>query len=91
QRRLASSVRAIKRTLERRIARLEQALEDPAAYLKSRRDFASLIDPDDPDAPDAVADLAEEDRWGLEERALDEWLPPPRWPSCGPNSTWCGR
>ena len=72
QRRLASSVRAIKRTLERRIARLERALEDPAAYLRNRRDFASLINPDD---PDAVADLAEEDRWGLEERALDEWLP----------------
>ena len=72
QRRLASSVRAIKRTLERRIARLERALDDPEAYLRSRRDFASLIYPED---PDSLADLAEEDRWGLEEQALDEWLP----------------
>ena len=38
QRRLASSVRAIKRTLERRIARLERALDDPEAYLRSRGD-----------------------------------------------------
>jgi superfamily II DNA or RNA helicase len=72
QRRLASSVRAIKRTLERRIGRLERALDDPEAYLRGRREFASLIHPED---PDSLADLDEEDRWGLEEQALDEWLP----------------
>ena len=72
QRRLASSVRAIKRTLERRVARLERALEDPEAYLRSSRSFAELIYPD---GPEALADLAEEERWELEERALEEWLP----------------
>ena len=72
QRRLASSVRAIKRTLERRVARLERALEDPEAYLRSSRQFAELISPD---GPEAMAELAEEERWAVEERVLDEWLP----------------
>lgn len=72
QRRLASSVRAIKRTLERRVARLERALEDPEAYLRGSRHFAESIYPD---APEALADLAEEERWEMEERALEEWLP----------------
>ena len=72
QRRLASSVRAIKRTLERRIARLERALEDPEAYVRSLKDFVSEVYGDD---PDAMADLAEEECWLLEERALEEWLP----------------
>jgi superfamily II DNA or RNA helicase len=72
QRRLASSVRAIKRTLQRRIDRLERALDDPAAYLRTRRDFKANAYPDD---PDALADLDEDELWALEESALDEWLP----------------
>lgn len=71
QRRLASSVRAIRRTLERRIDRLDKALEDPAAYLRRRRDFreSSLANGDD------VSDLSEEEIWRREEKALEEWLP----------------
>ena len=72
QRRLASSVRAIKRTLERRTARIERALADPEAYVRSRRDFAAQAYGDD---AELLADLSEEDRWDLEERALEEWLP----------------
>ena len=72
QRRLASSVRAIRRTLERRIDRLEKALEDPAEYLRSRRDFRESVFPD---GEDEVSDLTEEEVWKLEERALEEWLP----------------
>ena len=72
QRRLASSVRAIKRTLERRTARIERALADPEAYVRSRRDFAAEAYGGD---ADLLADLSEEDRWELEERALEEWLP----------------
>ena len=72
QRRLASSLRAIKRTLERRVHRLEQALEDPAAYLRGRRDFLA-------DAygqhPDELGDLDEDVLWEMEEEALNEWLP----------------
>ena len=49
QRRLASSVRAIRRTLERRIERLERALADPEAYLRNRKDFQADVY-DDPDA-----------------------------------------
>ena len=37
QRRLASSVRAIRRTLERRVERIEAALVDPEAYLRKRK------------------------------------------------------
>jgi superfamily II DNA or RNA helicase len=75
QRRLASSVRAILRTLERRIDRLEKALEDPAAWLRGRREFRSSLFPDvdDPDA--AIEDYDEQELWRLEERALEEWLP----------------
>lgn len=70
QRRLASSVRAIARTLERRLARIESALENPEAYLRRRRDFqASVTSEDD------AEDLDEADRWVLEEQALNEWLP----------------
>ncbi|MGH3377952.1 MAG: helicase-related protein [Actinoallomurus sp.] len=72
QRRLASSVRGIRRTLERRIERLEKALEDPAEYLRRRRDFreAAFADTDD-----ALSDLDEAEVWSREERALEEWLP----------------
>ncbi len=74
QRRLASSVRAIRRTLERRVARLEAALEDPEAYLRGRREFqASLFD--DAEAEDSRDDMDEADRWALEEQALESWLP----------------
>jgi superfamily II DNA or RNA helicase len=73
QRRLASSVRAIRRTLERRVARLEVAIEDPEAYLRSRRAFQASLFDDDADSD--TDDLAEEERWALEERALEEWLP----------------
>jgi superfamily II DNA or RNA helicase len=71
QRRLASSPRAICRTLERRVARLEQALEDPKEYLRKRKDFqASLVEDDE-----ALEDLDEQTRWALEEEALDALLP----------------
>lgn len=72
QRRLASSVRAIRRTLERRTERLERALADPEAYLKGRRDFRVDVYPDD---VDDLSDLDEDDLWRLEEKALEEWLP----------------
>ncbi|MEX1009660.1 MAG: helicase-related protein [Acidimicrobiia bacterium] len=71
QRRVASSTRAIRRTLERRLANIEKALEDPEAYLRNRRSFqASLVD-----EGEDLDDLEEEDRWLREERALEEWLP----------------
>ena len=71
QRRVASSTRAIRRTLERRLDRIDKALEDPAAYLRSRKAFQAtlLTDIDDLD------DLDEEARWKAEEEALEEWLP----------------
>jgi superfamily II DNA or RNA helicase len=71
QRRVASSTRAIRRTLERRLDRIEKALEDPAAYLRSRKAFlASLIV-----EGEELDDLDEEARWRLEDEALEEWLP----------------
>ena len=73
QRRLASSLRAIKRTLERRVNRLAQALEDPATYLRSRQEFISDVYGEQ--HPDELGDLNEDERWEMEERALDEWLP----------------
>ena len=73
QRRVASRTRAIRRTLERRLDRIDRALDDPAAYLRSRRSFQqSLLDSGD---IEAIEDLDEEARWELEEQALDEWLP----------------
>lgn len=72
QRRLASSVRAIKRTLERRVDRLERALADPEAYLRTRKEFQAGVFPED---PDDVGDLDEQELWKLEEKALEEWLP----------------
>ena len=74
QRRVASSTRAIRRTLERRIDRIQTALDDPEEYLRNRREFQrSLID-DDADL-DILDEMDEEARWELEEEALQEWLP----------------
>ena len=71
QRRVASSTRAIRQTLGRRLDRIEKALEDPAAYLRSRKAFQASIVAD----ADDLDDLDEEARWNLEEAALAEWLP----------------
>ncbi len=72
QRRLASSVRAIRRTLERRIDRLERALEDPEAYIRSRKAFQADVVSGD---PEDLEDLDEDLLWQLEEQALEYWLP----------------
>lgn len=74
QRRVASSTRAIRRTLERRVDRIDKGLEDPAAYLRNRRAFQAAILADGADL-DELEDLDEEARWSLEEAALEEWLP----------------
>jgi superfamily II DNA or RNA helicase len=71
QRRVASSTRAIRRTLERRLERLDGALEDPAGYLRNRKAFQGSLVGEGED----VEDLDEADRWALEEQALEEWLP----------------
>ena len=71
QRRAASSTRAIRRTLERRVARIDKALEDPPAYLRNRRDFQASLAVNGED----LDDLDEDERWQLEEEALEEWLP----------------
>jgi superfamily II DNA or RNA helicase len=71
QRRVASSTRAIRRTLQRRLDRLDKALEDPAAYLRSRKAFQATLFAD----TDDFDDLDEETRWQAEEQALEEWLP----------------
>jgi superfamily II DNA or RNA helicase len=71
QRRAASSTRAIRRTLERRLDRVEKALEDPASYLRSRREFQSSVLPGGEDQDDFDEDM----RWRLEEEALERWLP----------------
>jgi superfamily II DNA or RNA helicase len=71
QRRVASSPRAIRRTLQRRVERIDKALEDPAAYLRGRRDFQASVAANGED----LDDVDEATRWELEERALDEWLP----------------
>ncbi|NIJ10489.1 ERCC4-related helicase [Saccharomonospora amisosensis] len=71
QRRLASSVRAIKRTISRRIERIDRALADPAAYLRNRKDFRQQLVSD----PETLADLDDEALWQLEQAALDEALP----------------
>ena len=71
QRRVASSTRAIRRTLERRLDRIEKALEDPAAYLRGRKAFHASVLPDG----DELDDLDEAERWRVEEEALEEWLP----------------
>jgi Helicase conserved C-terminal domain/Domain of unknown function (DUF3883) len=71
QRRVASSTRAIRRTLQRRLDRIDKALEDPAAYLRSRKAFQATLVTD----LDDLDDLDEETRWRAEEEALEEWLP----------------
>src|ERR1022692_3211738 len=71
QRRLASSVRAIRRTLERRLERVEGALADPEGYLRRRKSFQAAVLPDGDD----IEDLDESDLWRLEDKVLDEWLP----------------
>ena len=71
QRRVASSTRAIRRTLERRLDRIEKALADPAAYLRNRKAFQESVVAD----TDDFEDLDEEARWKAEEEALEQWLP----------------
>ncbi len=71
QRRVASSTRAIRRTLQRRLERIEKALEDPATYLRARRAFQDTLFADVED----LEDLDEKSRWEVEEAALEEWLP----------------
>ena len=71
QRRVASSTRAIRRTLQRRLDRIEKALEDPAAYLRGRKAFQDTLFADVED----LEDLDEKARWEAEEAALEEWLP----------------
>ena len=71
QRRVASSTRAIRRTLERRLDRIDKALDDPAGYLRGRAAFRAALATD----PDDLEDLDEDERWDLEEKALEEWLP----------------
>jgi superfamily II DNA or RNA helicase len=70
QRRLASSTRAIRRTLERRMARIDKALADPEEYLRSKKAFQA-----DVLADDDLEDLDEQELWDRQEAALDEWLP----------------
>lgn len=71
QRRVASSTRAIRRTLERRVDRIEKALEDPEEYLRSRKAFQrSLVDD-----LEELEEMDEQTRWELEDEALEEWLP----------------
>lgn len=71
QRRVASSTRAIRRTLERRLERVDKALEDPAAWLRNRKAFQAAVVPEGED----LDDLDEAERWRLEEEAIEEWLP----------------
>jgi superfamily II DNA or RNA helicase len=71
QRRVASSTRAIRRTLERRLARIDKALEDPAAYLRGRKAFQDAVLGD----AEELEDLDENARWEAEESALADWLP----------------
>jgi SNF2 family DNA or RNA helicase len=66
QRRLASSVRAIRRSLENRHERLvelrDDVLRDPNLLEAARRDRI--------DVPDSDDDLTEDERWQLEQNAL---------------------
>jgi superfamily II DNA or RNA helicase len=71
QRRVASSTRAIRRTLERRLDRIEKALEDPTGYLRGRKGFQAAAFPD----VDELEDMDEAQRWRIEEEALEAWLP----------------
>ncbi|MGW5374791.1 helicase-related protein [Nocardia sp. NPDC003999] len=62
QRRLASSMRAITRTLHRRVERLERELDQPGTGA------AAITDID----PDANSDRPEGEKWELEEQALNQ-------------------
>ncbi|WP_225838804.1 helicase-related protein [Streptomyces sp. NK08204] len=64
QRRLASSVRAITRTLRRRVERLERELDQPSGH------YAGIGAPEFD--RDANGDRPENERWALEEQALDQ-------------------
>ncbi|MFG3130198.1 helicase-related protein [Streptomyces tendae] len=64
QRRLASSVRAICRTLQRRVERLERELELPTATATDVD--STLLD------KNTNGDRPEDERWALEEQALDQ-------------------
>src|SRR5205085_1606086 len=55
----------------RRLERIEKALEDPAAFLRGRKAFQASLLPDG----DELDDLDEDERWELEEQAIEEWLP----------------
>ena len=59
QRRVASSTRAIRRTLQRRLDRIEKALADPAAYLRGRKAFQDSVFAD----AEELEDLDENARW----------------------------
>ncbi|WP_067710520.1 helicase-related protein [Nocardia yamanashiensis] len=63
QRRLASSIRAITRTLARRVERLERELEQPDTGRSGR-----FTDVD----PDSNSDRPEDEKWDIEEQALDQ-------------------
>src|SRR6516164_7606634 len=67
QRRVASSTRAIRRTLQRRLDRSEKALADPVGYLRSRKAFQESVLADAED----LEDLDENARWQAEEAALE--------------------
>jgi hypothetical protein len=71
QRRVASSTRAIRRTLERRLDRIEKAVEDPETYLRGRKAFQDAVLP----SGDELDDLDEAERWRVEDEALEQWLP----------------
>ena len=71
QRRMASSARAIRRTLERRIDRLERALREPEKHLRDRADFQKRL----AEIYDDLDELSEEERWTVEDAAIDLWLP----------------
>ncbi|MFH9962521.1 helicase-related protein [Streptomyces mirabilis] len=77
QRRLASSARAIRRTLERRLERLDKALDDPEAYLRARMERAKAKGKPVIDFPDSdeAEDLTEADIWKMEEDSLAASLP----------------
>ena len=66
QRRLASSVRAIRRSLENRYARLVELRDDVLRDPK----LLEAAQHDGPDLPESDDDLSEDERWQLEQNAL---------------------
>ena len=71
QRRLASSTRAIRLTLERRVDRIEKALEDAAAYLREPEGVPASMFPDEEEARTSTRRTA----GGWRREAFEEWLP----------------